>query len=38
MSNSKDDLAQTQIHAGKYHFQIEIKGQGHTEEKNVRDT
>ena len=38
MSKSKDDLAQTQIRGDKYNFDIEVKGQGHTEVMNVCET
>ena len=38
ISKSKDDLAQTQIRGDKYNFDIEVKGQGHTEVMNVCDT
>ena len=38
MSKSKDDLGQTQIHGEKNNFDIEAKGQGHTDVMNVCDT
>ena len=31
-------FCQTQIHIGKYNFDIGVKGQSHTEVMNVRDT